>query len=547
MVRELRRLADSHVDVLVVGAGIYGSIAAWDAAQRGLSVGIIDRADFGAGTSFNNLKTLHGGLRSLQAMDLTQMRLFIRERRALARVAPHLVRLMPCVVPTYRGVMRSRTVMRAALALNDLIAHDRNSGLEDPATFVPGGTVVSRDECLRLNPLIGPGGVTGGAVWHDYQMRSSDRMTLSFLLSAHRAGALAANYVRVRTLLRRDARIEGVTVEDLLTGATFDIKARVVLNAAGPWASSLLDAVPEAARDRPAPGLSRAMNVVLRHLGHTHGCGGLARGRFLFAVPWRDRTLVGTSHDAFRGTADELNVTAADLEAFLADVREAFPRALVSREDVRLVHRGLLPVTPESRDGSATVSLLRDSAVVDHRPQGVDGLVSIFSVRYTTARHTAEQAIDVVCDALGRKAAPSRTAETPLFGGEITSLEDHTRIVSSRHENHMTEDALRRVAALYGSSVDALLACTRQDPPLGGPLSRECRVTGAEIVHAVRAEAAVKLSDAVLRRTDAGSAGHPGREALERAADLMAHELGWSALQRRREINDVEAWYRLPE
>lgn len=543
MVRELRRLADSHVDVLVVGAGIYGAIAAWDAAQRGLSVAIIDRGDAGGGTSFNNLKTLHGGLRSLQAMNLTQMRLFIRERRALARVAPHLVRLMPCIVPTYRGLMRSRAVMRAALTLNDLIAHDRNSGLDDPATLVPSGDVVSRDECLRMNPLISPAGVTGGAVWYDYQMRSSDRMTLSFLLSAHRAGAIVGNYVRARTLLRRDARVEGVSAEDVLTGNTFDIRARVVLNAAGPWASSLLDAVPEATRDRPAPGLSRAMNVVLRHLGHSCGCGGIARGRFLFAVPWRDRTLIGTSHDPFRGTADELEVTPADLDAFLTDVREAFPRALVQREDVHLVHRGLLPIAGSSSD---TVSLLKESAVVDHRQQGIDGLVSIFSVRYTTARHTAEQAVDTVFASLGRKAPLCRTGETRVAGGDITSLDEHVRIVSSRHENHMTEDTLRRTAALYGSSVDALIARTRQDPSLGAPLSRECRVTGAEIVHAVHAEAAVKLSDAVLRRTEAGSAGHPGREALERAADLMAAELGWTDLQRRREINDLEAWYRIP-
>src|SRR5690606_5395370 len=118
-VRDLRRLADSHFDVLVVGAGVYGAIAAWDAASRGLSVALVDRGDFGGGTSFNNLKILHGGLRSLQAMHLGQMRLFIRERRALARIAPHLVRLLPCVVPTYATFMRRPAVMRVALALND--------------------------------------------------------------------------------------------------------------------------------------------------------------------------------------------------------------------------------------------------------------------------------------------------------------------------------------------------------------------------------------------------------------------------------------------
>ncbi len=542
MVRDLRRLADTSFDVLIVGAGIYGSIAAWDAAQRGLSVAIIDRGDFGGGTSFNNLKTLHGGLRSLQAMNLTQMRLFIRERRAMARIAPHLIRLLPCVVPTYSGVTRHRALMRIALTLNDLVAHDRNAGLIDAATFVPSGQIVSRDACLRMNPLIDPDGVTGGAVWHDYQMRSSDRLTLSFLLSAHHAGAVTANYVRVMTLRRRGARVEGAAVQDVLGGTTFDINAKMVLNATGPWASGLLDAIPEAAPHRPAPGLSRAMNLVVRHLEHTHGCGGLARGRFLFAVPWRNRSIVGTSHDPFGGTADELTVTAADLDAFLRDVREAFPRADITRDDVRLVHRGLLPVTSLS---GTKVLLLRESAIVDHRHQGVEGIVSIFSVRYTTARHTAERAVDVISDALGRKTT-SRTADTPLVGGDLPDLDDHVRIVSSRHENHMTQQSLARVAMLYGTGVDALIARTQREPELGQPLSRECRVTGAEIVHAVQAEAAVKLGDAVLRRTEAGAGGHPGRDALERAGDLMARELGWTEMQRRREVVEVDGFYRLP-
>src|ERR671911_2608487 len=129
MVRELRRLADTRFDLIVIGAGFYGAIAAWDATLRGLSVALIDKSDFGAGTSFNNLKTLHGGLRSLQSFNLAQMRLFIRERRALARVAPHLVRPLPFVVPTYRHPKRSATLMRLALAISDAVSYDRHAGL----------------------------------------------------------------------------------------------------------------------------------------------------------------------------------------------------------------------------------------------------------------------------------------------------------------------------------------------------------------------------------------------------------------------------------
>src|SRR5918993_4231564 len=151
MVRDLRRLADTRFDLVIVGAGFYGAIAAWDATLRGLSVALIDKTDFCGATSFNNLKTLHGGLRSLQSLNFKQMRLFIRERRALARVAPHLVRPLPFVVPTYKDARRSAVAMRLALGINDVVSRDRHRDLRDPSLRLPNGELVSRDECLRLN------------------------------------------------------------------------------------------------------------------------------------------------------------------------------------------------------------------------------------------------------------------------------------------------------------------------------------------------------------------------------------------------------------
>jgi glycerol-3-phosphate dehydrogenase len=139
MVRDLRRLADETFDLIVVGAGIYGALAAWDASQRGLRVALVDRGDFGGGTSFNNLKTLHGGLRSLQALSLPQMRRFVRERRAMARMMPHLLRPLPFCVPTSGALTRSRLALRAALAITDAVSADRSAGIVDAALRLPRG------------------------------------------------------------------------------------------------------------------------------------------------------------------------------------------------------------------------------------------------------------------------------------------------------------------------------------------------------------------------------------------------------------------------
>jgi glycerol-3-phosphate dehydrogenase len=541
--RELRRLADSRFDLLVVGAGFYGAIAAWDATLRGLSVALIDKGDFGGATSFNNLKTLHGGLRSLQSANFTQMRLFIRERRALARVAPHLVRPLPFVVPTYRHPARSAAAMRVALTINDVVSRDRHEGLDDPALFLPRGRVVPREECLRLNPVIEPKGVTGGAIWHDYQMHSTDRMTLSFVLSAAERGAAVANYTQADGLIREQARVLGVRARDVVSGDSFDIRAKTVLNATGPWAASFLRTMSERIVT-PAPQLSRAMNLVVRHVNIAQGCGGRAAGRFLFMAPWRHVTLVGTSHDVHDGDADALQVTRWDLETFLADIREAFPHANLANGDVRLIHRGLLPMVKRQ---DHHVQLLRESLVTDHATDGAPGLVSMFGVRYTTARATAERAIDTVFRALGDRTSPAcRTAETPLVGGDIARKDDFLRAVSSPQTSGLPVDLLQRLAFTYGTRYPAVLEPLREDPMLANPIGRDCAVSGAEILHATKHEAAVRLADALIRRTDAGSAGHPGADAIERAAAIMARHEGWDEWRIRNEIAEVESFYRLP-
>jgi glycerol-3-phosphate dehydrogenase len=534
MVRDLRRLADTGFDLVIVGGGIYGAIAAWDAVLRGLSVALIDKDDFGSGTSFNNLKTLHGGLRSLQSLNFSQMRLFIRERRALARIAPHLVHPLPFVVPTYRSPMRSGVAMRMALAINDVVSSDRHEGIADPALRLPRGHLVGREECLRLNPVIDPKGVTGGAVWYDYQLQNADRMTLSFILGAADGGAAIANYVRAVAFIRDGAKVAGVRAEDRFTGAQLDIRGSVVLNAAGPWAPALLRTLGGNAT-LPAAQLSRAMNVVIKPVVGTHACAGRASGRFLF--------IVGTSHGTHVGSADELAVNRWDLEAFLADARDAFPHAALGASDVRLVHRGFLPMLSGN---DAHVKLLRESVVVDHSRDNTPGLVTVFGVRYTTARHTAAQAIDAVFRAKGERSFPaSRTAETPLVGGAISDKESFLRAVLVRDVRGAAPDTLRRLAETYGTQYDAILRLIRDEPVLAEPLGRHCPVTGAEIYHAVRFECALKLSDALVRRTEAGSAGPPGKDAVEKTAQIMARLLGWDEWRMRNEVAEIEAFYRI--
>ena len=395
---------------------------------------------------------------------------------------------------------------------------------------------------IRSSP---PEGVTGGAVWHDYQMTNADRVTFSFALSAAAAGATVANYVAAQSFLLENGRVIGARLKDTRTDSAFDVRAAVVVNAAGAWAPELASTLPGGATSVPAPRLSRAMNVVLASRAPTHACGGVVDGRFLFMVPWRGVSMLGTSHDVHEGPADSLGVSHSHLERFLQEGRVAFPNAQLTRADVRLVHRGLLPMV-SGHNGH--VRLLRESAVVDHAAHGTPGLISIHGVRYTTARHTAQDAVDAAFRALGHATPPRcRTEHTPLFGGGMQSVSGLLRGLTARGSSDVLPAVLSRLVTTYGTEYGRVLQIARETPALGAPLGRTCAVTAAEVVYAARHEMALTLADALIRRTEAGSAGHPGADAVEAAAALMAAEHGWDEPRRRAEIASVDSFYKLTD
>lgn len=516
MTRDLGQLSSGTFDLLVVGGGIYGLAAAYDAAARGLRVALVERHDLGSGTSFNHHKTLHGGLRYLQTLDLGRMRESIRERRAFARIAAPFVAPQPFVLPTSPSPTRGRLAMRVALAADRLIGADRNRGLDD-AHRLPAGRVVSRDELARLVPEARLEHATGAALWYDYLTEESERLTLAFALAAARHGAVLANYVDAIAPIHDGARVAGMQVRDAVTGDALEVRASVTVNAAGAGAGRVMAAF-GVRRSFP---LLKAMNVVTRRPGGRVALGcPTAEGRLLVALPWHGRLMVGTSHGDDLCGADQTLVNEGEVLRFLAEVNSAFPWLALTLDDVTLVHRGMVPAS--IRVGQPP-SLVDRAEVRDHAKDGVEGAVSVVGVKYTTARGVAERAIDLVCTKLGRRSTRSVTAERTLIEGQTTT-------------------GLER---WYGSDAALVREAAAADPALAAPVAPGSEVIGAQLVHAVRHEMALTLEDVVVRRTALGAAGHPGDAVVHGCVEVLRRELGWSTERAADEVASLRRFYEI--
>jgi glycerol-3-phosphate dehydrogenase len=550
--RSIDSLTASVFDVLIIGSGIYGATAAWDAATRGLSVALIDKGDFGGATSANSLKIIHGGLRYLQQLDINRMRESIRERRLMLQLAPHLVHPLLCIMPTYGHLMKGPEVMRIGLILNDLISYDRNR-LSDPQKHIPPGKLIRRNEVFNLVPCICRDRINGGVAWTDAQMYNSDRMVISFVLSAVSAGAKAANYIKAERPLLTSGKLNGVQCRDLMTDEKFEIRSRMVLNMTGGWVDSLLNNLSQKS-DRIK--LSTAMNLIVNR-ALVEECAAGIQGRFeylrpdnqkasghriLFMTPWRNRTIVGTYHRPFEGSPDDLMVTEQDIENFLKEINSACPGDPIKRNEISLVHKGFLPmdgINPKTGD----VMLSKHYQIIDHEKEdGLSGLISVVGVKYTTARDVSERAVNLVYRKLGRPMSANRTRSLRITGGDIDSFQDLLNDVNLNTPEGLDSRVMERLVRNYGTFYRRYVEPGNSNGS-HELLSGSSEVLKTEVQTAVSQEMVCHLTDVILRRTDLGSAGYPGRTAVDAVADMMAEQLNWNKKMKKQEIDALHAYY----
>ena len=526
MQRALSRLSSEQFDLLIIGGGATGCFTARDAAMRGLKVALVEANDFASATSAHNSKLVHGGLRYLRNMEIGLVRESLRERRYLQRIAPHLVRPLPFLLPLYNTGFVERTKLGIGLTLYDLLSFDRNH-LDDPAQKMPGHRFISTSEALAREPVLEGDGFAGAYEYHDAQMYSPERIALECVIDADAHGAAVANHVAADRLLMQGKRVIGASMRDGLSGEAFDIQAKLTLVAAGPWADLFLEHAP----GKPAQHKllrSKGIHLLLPQITKSALTMEAGTGHF-FVLPWRGHTLLGTTDTEFRGDPATVAVSEKDIGDFLGLVNNYLPAAKLTRAAVEHFYAGLRPLVD---DGSGqTYNASRRSELVDHHADGIDGLLSALGGKWTTSRNLAEIITDKVVKKLGVKARYCFTDNTPLPGGRFDRFKP---LVKGFEKTYPGISTMHHLVHMFGARLPLVLkdAKVADLAELG-----QSGDTMAQVHFAIRHEMALTLEDVVMRRTSLGQFGPPRN--LAKVADTMGAALGWDESRRWREMDSL--------
>jgi glycerol-3-phosphate dehydrogenase len=557
----LAALTEEEFDVVVVGGGITGAGVALDAASRGYSVALLERADYASGTSSRSSKLVHGGLRYLQNFDLGLVREALLERQLLVALAPHLVRPLPLVVAAFEGAHPDRLV-GVGLNLYDVMsvtdrrsaggqlrsrrgrrarAAERESTGEQPAIAgAPEGgeswsperhRVISGEEVLELLPALASREPTSGYLFYDCQT-DDVRLVLTVLGEAERFGAVCANRVGVTGLLEREGRAQGVLARDGESGEEFEVQAANVVNATGVWADELrpreLHDEAELPRIRP----SRGTHVTLRHEDLPLVGGAIVpagSGRSIFALPWLGHTLVGTTDNDYEGSLDHIEPSGEDVGYLLDAINEFFGSSL-AQGDLTGAFAGVRPLI-STGDPKKSVDISRKAELYETS----SGMITITGGKLTTWRRMAKMTVDRLVEREARD-APCRTREIPL--GQAIAVDELPPVEG------VPEQSYPALASRYGHAAHDVLTLAAERGELAQPIVPGLPDLLAEVTLAARHEQARSIGDVLLRRTRLGLlAAHelsaesdgPGGP-VARVADILAGELGWDAARTQLEI-----------
>jgi glycerol-3-phosphate dehydrogenase len=535
-------------DIVVIGGGITGTGIARDAALRGLKVALFEKGDYASGTSSKSSKLIHGGLRYLEHGEIGLVFESVSERRVQTRVAPHLVRPLPFLIPIYKGAKPGLEMMNFGLWIYDSLALFRAPRLHK--------TFRGTRAALALEPSLRAEGLRGALEYYDCNTDDA-RLVLENALDARALGADCHTYTEVTRFERRDdGRITGVVVRDRLTDQTRSVSSRVVVLAAGAWTDEMIARF-EIPMARPVLRRTKGVHVVVprERLPLTRAITLISPvdQRVMFAIPWRERTVLGTTDTDFTGTADEVAADAADVAYLCESGNGVFPSARLTPADVISTWAGLRPLIAATQVTDADGNDVDESDVSrEHEVfTRADGLVIIAGGKLTTYRRMARQAVGEtlkLLDQLGEPVDAARisTKGRPLPGAEgltQTDLEGVAAVGRQLMADHQLDvDTATHLCGVYGTRATVLGRRIAEDASLGERLDHELPYVWAEVEFAATHDLARTVEDVLARRVPLLLVGRDqGLGVCERVADMLGRLLDWQPAQRAQMLDEYRA------
>lgn len=494
MIRELR-ITDQKWDVVIIGGGASGLGAGIESATRGYKTLLLEQDDFAKGTSSRSTKLVHGGVRYLAQGNISLVVEALRERGLLKQNAPHLVKDQSFIIPNYKWW--GTPYYTIGLTLYDLMAGKLSYGRSLP---------YSKKKTLKHIPTLISENLCGGVVYHDGQFDDS-RLAINMCQTFVENGGVAVNYMQVNGFEKENGKITAVKATDLESGELFEIKAKAVLNATGVFVDEVIKMDEPDAKDivKVSQGVHLVLDKKFVPGDYAVMIPKTSDGRVLFAVPWHNKVVVGTT-DVQKNKA-ELEPKALDEEVdFILETAGRFLKTAPKRSDVKSVFAGLRPLAAPTEKGKKTKEISRGHKIVVSNT----GLVTITGGKWTTYRQMAEDVMNTVAKTAGLNQKKSTTRNLKIHG-------------------YKENPDLNNPMYFYGSDEQKILELAKQEAGLGDYLSEELKVINAQVIWAVRYEMARTVEDVLSRRTRALLLD--AKESLRMApkvAELMAKELGYN-------------------
>ncbi|MFP4310816.1 MAG: glycerol-3-phosphate dehydrogenase/oxidase [Nitriliruptoraceae bacterium] len=520
----LEAMQREELDVLVIGGGITGTGAALDAVTRGLTTALVEMRDWASGTSSRSTKLLHGGLRYLEMLDFGLVREALRERGlVMQKLAPFLTRPIPFIYPlTHKGW--ERLYVGSGILLYDVMAKEKGA-----SKGVPNHKHYSKSTIMKLFPGLDPDVCVGAIRYYDGQVDDA-RHTMMLARTAAAHGAHVASRTQVVELLREAGRVVGAKVKDLENDETFEVRARVVINATGVWTDEMQALLGEEGEFTVRA--SKGIHILVPRDRIKAKVGMILRTptSVLFTIPWHHHWIIGTTDTDYKLDKTDPTASAEDIEYVLGQANRVLKQKL-TKDDVVGTYAGLRPLVAGNADSTAKLS--REHLVTETTP----GMIVVAGGKYTTYRVMAEDTVDAALESMGRQAGPCITKEVPIVGVDgYRAAWNRREVIAEKAGLHVArvEHLLKR----YGALSEDLLAMIAEDASLGEPLPGADDYLKVEVVYSAREEGALHLEDVLVRRTHINiEVQDRGVEAASTVADLMAAELGWSEEQRQAELD----------